>query len=91
MNYLQDDWVQQLPLAEHVYNSTVHSVTKVSPFFACTGRESVPFQLHSLQLRKINLAAAEMTKEICRLQEQLVIRISEAQDQQVKYYDLGHV
>ena len=90
VNYLQDDWVQQLPLAEHVYNSTVYSVTKVSPFFTCIGWESVPFQLHLLQLKKINLAAAEMIKKIHRLQEQLVIQISEAQDQQMKYYDVEH-
>ena len=90
VNYLQDDWVQQLPLAEHVYNSVIHSVTRVSLFFTCMSCESVPFQLHPLQLRKISLAAAEMTKEICRLQKQLVTQISEAQDQQVKYYDLGH-
>ena len=91
VNYLQDDWVQQLLLAEHVYNSTVHSVIKISSFFICTGQKSVPFQLHSLQLKKINLTAAEMMKEIHRLQEQLVIHISEAQDQQMKYYNLGHV
>ena len=90
VNYLQDDWVQQLPLTEHVYNSATHSVTKVTPFFTCTGRDSVSFQLHPLQMKKINLAAAEMIKEICSLQEQLIIWISEAQDQQVKYYDKGH-
>ena len=91
VNYLQDDWVQQLPLTEYVYNSVTYSMIKVTPFFACTGRDSVPFQLHSLQLKKINLAAAEMTKEICHLQEQLVTWISEAQDQQAKYYDKRHL
>ena len=42
-------------------------------------------------MKKINLAAAEMIKKICSLQEQLIIWISEAQDQQVKYYDKRHL
>ena len=91
INYLQNDWVWHLLLAEHTYNSIIHSVMKVSSFFICTGWDSIPFQLHSVQLRKTSLAAAEMTKEICYLQEQLVSQISEAQDQQTKYYNKRHV
>ncbi|SNX85847.1 related to Gag-pol polyprotein [Melanopsichium pennsylvanicum] len=36
-NYEQDNWVTWLPMAEFVYNNTVHSSIGVSPFFACYG------------------------------------------------------
>jgi hypothetical protein len=37
INYQQDDWSTQLPLAEFVYNNTPHSATGVSLFFANKG------------------------------------------------------
>ena len=36
-NFLQDNWVQLLPLAEFAYNNAVHSATMVSPFMANYG------------------------------------------------------
>ena len=63
---------------------------KVFPFFTCISWDLISFQLHSVKLKRINLAAVKMTKEICYLQKQLVIQISEAQNQQMKYYNKGH-
>ena len=46
VNYLQDDWLNWLPLAEFVGNNTESETTKVTPFFAnktfysCMGFES---------------------------------------------------
>jgi transposase InsO family protein len=37
VNYLQDDWVHWLPLAEFAYNSSVHASTGVTPYFAENG------------------------------------------------------
>src|SRR5467141_680408 len=37
INYQQDDWVDFLPLAEFAYNTTSHSATMVTPFFANKG------------------------------------------------------
>ena len=34
VNYLQDDWLEWLPLAEFVGNNTESETTKVTPFFA---------------------------------------------------------
>src|SRR6266550_4623710 len=38
VNYLQDDWVRLLPLAEFAGNNQVSSTTGASPFFAVYGR-----------------------------------------------------
>ncbi len=37
VNYLQDDWVYWLPLAEFAYNNSVHASTGVTPFYAEKG------------------------------------------------------
>ncbi len=37
VNYLQDDWVYWLPLAEFVDNNSVHASTGVTPFYAEKG------------------------------------------------------
>ncbi len=37
VNYQQDDWVDLLPLAEFAYNNSLHSATKMTPFFANYG------------------------------------------------------
>ena len=37
VNYLQDDWLEWLPLAEFVGNNTESETTKVTPFFANKG------------------------------------------------------
>ena len=37
VNYLQDDWVERLPLAEFVANNQVSETTGISPFFANYG------------------------------------------------------
>ncbi len=37
VNYLQDDWVYWLPLAEFAYNNSVHASVGVTPFYAEKG------------------------------------------------------
>lgn len=37
INYQQTNWSRLLPIAEFAYNNTVHSSTKVTPFFANLG------------------------------------------------------
>ena len=40
INYQQDDWANLLPLAEFMYNNTVHLATQVTPFFENKGIHS---------------------------------------------------
>ena len=37
INFLQDDWVEWLPMAQFCYNSSTHSATKVPPAQALMG------------------------------------------------------
>ena len=37
VNYEQNNWVDLLPLAQFVYNNTVHATTRISPFYAMYG------------------------------------------------------
>ena len=66
-DFLQTNWTDLLPLAEWTYNAAIHSVTQVSPFYAYTGREPTPFQLHPTTLKTTSTTAAEMAKEIVQM------------------------
>ena len=38
LNKEQDDWTDLLPMAEHSYNNSVTSATRMTPFYANYGR-----------------------------------------------------
>ena len=86
---MQEDWIRHLPLAEYVYNLASHAGTAMSPFFALTGRNSVPFQLHPHK-SQASLSAEEMVSEILQIQEFLATKLVKAQDRQAVHYDKKH-
>jgi hypothetical protein len=67
MNFLQDDWVDWLPLAEFATNNAISESTGVSPFYANYGfnprlgikpSQPMPPHLTNLQKRQFNKANA---------------------------------
>ncbi|SNX87990.1 related to pol protein [Melanopsichium pennsylvanicum] len=86
-NYEQDNWASLLPMAEFVYNNTVHSSIGVSPFFACYGwnpkmHPELPEQVGILDPKRQEFA--KTNKELVRyLQEQA----RQAQSRAVEQYN----
>lgn len=89
INFVQDDWVRLLPLAEFSYNNSRHSVTGVSPFFLqggyhpSLGIDSGPAPIDVP-------AAEERALEIQQLQKTLTAEWSKSAGTQAKYYDAKH-
>ncbi|GAA5916771.1 hypothetical protein JCM5296_001318 [Sporobolomyces johnsonii] len=59
INYQQDDWETLLPLAAFVYNDTLHSATKTTPFFASFGFHPT----FDVLRHELDLAAERMKKQ----------------------------
>src|SRR5436190_14746987 len=77
-NYLQDDWVSLLPLAEFAYNNSQHSATQLYPFFANKGYNP------SLEISKENVtshAAEQFAEDLSALHQYLKEQIRVAIDQ----------
>jgi len=68
-DYLQQNWLSNLPLAEYSYNSTFHSAIQMSPFFAAFGYDP-PLDL-SCEINK-NLPSS-VQESVKQLQENFEI------------------
>lgn len=64
-SYNQDDWSDRLPVAEFAYNTSSHSATTMTPFFANKGYKptleiafdkavNTPFELDACRLHLIH-------------------------------------
>ena len=71
INHQQTNWADLLPLAEYVYNSSPHAITRVALFFAYTGCNPVLFELHPYQNSGKSPSASEMSEEIIFMQKEL--------------------
>src|SRR3989440_2475418 len=91
INYRQDDWVDWLPQAEFTYNNTVHSSTRVSPFFALYGyNPDFTWDVEDAIPEGEAPVAHERTAAIKAEGEQLAERLREASEYQAKYYNQRH-
>jgi hypothetical protein len=86
-SYNQDDWSSLLPQASLCYNNTVHSATKVSPFYANYG-------FHPRLIDELKPTSASEVPEGLRIAESLVgvhefcsASIAEASRVYAKAYD----
>ena len=89
---LEDRWDESLALAVWQYNSSVHSVTGITPFRAMLGVEPWDFT-ENLHLRFIEEAAQDLAspdaleKELSDLHASLYVSTSRARSQAAKFYD----
>lgn len=89
VNYMQDDWVSWLPVAEFAYNNSCHATTKTSPFRANYGYDP-DFEVlpeHETAVPQADEHASRMRA----LHAHLVDRVIDAQNLQAQYYDAKHL
>ena len=71
----QDNWAALLAIAEFAYNNSKHSMTTLSPFYACYGFNPViRFKAKDGLPEGRVLAIIERIKEIIKVREALVER-----------------
>ena len=74
MNYQQDNWTSQLPLAEFIYNNTPHSATSVSLFFANKGyHPRLTISLEGIPMHKAHMVATDLETLHQHLRDQLKV------------------
>jgi hypothetical protein len=84
--YEQDNWVDLLPLAEFAYNNSVHTTTRLTPFFANYGYHP---EMHFKPLKdarfRFERAADERLGKLQMARNRLRDSILEAQERQMRY------
>ena len=88
VNYRQNDWVDWLPAAEFAINNRVHASTRLTPFFADTGRHprtGVEPQLAS-QVQEVNDLVTTMKEVDAECEAALV----QAAEDMARFYDAHH-
>lgn len=85
----QDDWADLLPFAEFCYNNTVHSSTKVTPFFAAYNQHPQNNFKNPIEAdpESNNPAAVSMVNNLDNLREAMRQNMKAAQDRMSKYYN----
>jgi hypothetical protein len=74
INYLQDDWVDHLPIAKFAYNNTKHNSIGVTPFFANKGfHPTLNIDLMRISHLEAQKAARELSElhKFCKEQMQI--------------------
>ena len=86
VDYQQLDWTRYLALAEFTYNNTVHSATKVTPFYADTGRHP-RFDVAANSM-SVTDNPSELASRIASLGDYLKEQIEAARLEMAKYADV---
>ena len=86
-NFEQNDWAQWLPLAQHVYNNSVHSVTGKTPMELLMGfRGDLRINLEE-EPQFPNEKAHDRIERLGKMRHMLQIRLQNAKEEQAKYYN----
>lgn len=84
-SYHQDDWHEWLPLAEFVFNDHEHASTKMTPFYADTGRH--PYKGTSPRYQSNNESAQTFVDRMVKIREELSATLSKAKTDMKRFYD----
>jgi hypothetical protein len=88
VNYQQNDWENLLPLAQFTYNDTVHSSTKLTPFFANHAfHPNFNITLRPAGDKPIDATAATYAQQLKVLHEVLRQEIKLTADRMKAWYD----
>ena len=85
VNHRQSDWSEWLALAEFAHNNREHSATKMSPFFANTGRH--PETLEQVQMTSSNLSAEDFARHIKDVNELAKSNLERAAEDMKRFHD----
>ena len=82
----QKDWLELLPYAEFCYNNTVHSATKVTPFYANFGYHSI--DNYPAEVVESNVPAAEeYIENLAKLRKDMRETLILARESMAKHYN----
>ena len=82
----QKDWLELLPYVEFCYNNTVHSATKVTPFYANFGYH--PIDNYLAEVVESNVPAAEeYVENLAKLRKDMRETLILARERMAKYYN----
>lgn len=85
VNYQQDNWSDLIPMAEFAYNNSVHSSTKLSPFFANYGFS--PSLNFKTDYSNTVPRAEEITTTFRKLNEFLTAQLKDSQEAMKRFAD----
>lgn len=86
VSYAQDDWDEHLPILEYAYNNSIHSSTKLTPFFADNGRNPSSTILPNSSYSHVP-KASELVTQLESIRQRVIVLLEKAQLRQRKYAD----
>lgn len=87
-SYQQDDWDELLPLAMFVYNDTVHSTIKMTPFYANYGfHPSFSAEFSSVDRKSVDTTAGTFADRLNTIHQVMRDEITRTNERMKHYYD----
>jgi hypothetical protein len=90
IDYQQTNWSTLLPVAEFAYNNTVHSSTKMTPFFANLGYHP-RFSVTIPRVARDNVPVTDRIQAFKDLYTEMKINIQSANDRHAKHFNTKSV